>query len=152
VNIRKVLIANRGEIALRIARTLREMGIRSVAVFSTADRDELHVRAADEAYPIGPPAPSESYLRIDRLLEVALAAKCDAVHPGYGFLSENAGFARAVTDAGLKFIGPSADSIAAAGDKLRARVAMKAAGVPVIPGSESALADVSEIEAIAKKS
>ena len=148
--IQKVLIANRGEIALRIVRTLREMGVGSVAVYSEADREELHVRAADEAYLLGPPAPSESYLRIDRLLEVAQQSGCDAVHPGYGFLSENADFARAVTDAGLTFIGPSADSIAKAGDKIRARVAMLAAGVPVIPGSQEALADVSEIEAIAK--
>jgi len=151
VPIQKVLIANRGEIALRIVRTLREMGVRSVAVFSDADREELHVRAADEAYRLGPPAPSESYLRIDRILEVALEAGCDSIHPGYGFLSENADFARAVTDAGLTFIGPTAESISAAGDKLRARVAMKAAGVPVIPGSENALADVSEIAAIAKE-
>ena len=149
--ITKVLIANRGEIALRIVRTLREMGVRSVAVFSDADREELHVRAADEAYRLGPPAPSESYLRIDRILEVALAAGCDAIHPGYGFLSENADFARAVEDAGLAFIGPTADSIAAAGDKIRARVAMVAAGVPVIPGSQQTLADVSEVEAIAKE-
>jgi acetyl-CoA carboxylase biotin carboxylase subunit len=150
VAISKVLIANRGEIALRIVRSLREMGIRSVAVFSDADRDELHVRAADEAYRLGPPAPSESYLRIDRLLEVARRAGCDAVHPGYGFLSENADFAKAVEEAGLVFIGPTSESIAAAGDKLRAREAMMAAGVPVIPGSESAVADPAEIEEISK--
>ncbi len=127
------------------------MGVRSVAVFSDVDREELHVRAADEAYRLGPPAPSESYLRIDRILEVAQKAGCDAIHPGYGFLSENADFARAVEDAGLIFIGPTADSIAAAGDKLRARAAMVAAGVPVIPGSEAVLTDASEIEAIAKQ-
>jgi len=127
------------------------MGVRSVAVFSDVDREELHVRAADEAYRLGPPAPSESYLRIDRILEVAQAAGCDAIHPGYGFLSENADFARAVEDAGLIFIGPTADSIAEAGDKLRARVAMVAAGVPVIPGSEAALGDAGELEAIAKE-
>ena len=149
--ITKVLIANRGEIALRIVRTLREMGVLSVAVYSDADREELHVRAADEAYRLGPPAPSESYLRIDRILEVAQQAGCDAIHPGYGFLSENADFARAVEDAGLIFIGPTADSIAQAGDKLRARVAMVAAGVPVIPGSEAALDDPGELEAIAKE-
>jgi len=151
VPIQKVLIANRGEIALRIVRTLREMGVRSVAVFSDADREELHVRAADEAYRLGPPAPSESYLRIDRILEVAKKAGCDAIHPGYGFLSENADFAAAVTEAGLTFIGPTAESIGAAGDKLRARATMTAAGVPVIPGSENALADVAEIEAIANE-
>ena len=149
--IEKVLIANRGEIALRILRTLREMGIRSVAVFSDADRDELHVRQADEAYRLGPPAPSASYLRIDRILEVARACGADAVHPGYGFLSENAGFARAVEEAGLTFIGPSPASIAAAGDKLAARSAMIAAGVPVIPGSQEPIGDAGEIEAIAKE-
>jgi len=148
--VRKVLIANRGEIALRIVRTLREMGLRSVAVFSQADRNELHVRAADEAYPIGPPAPSESYLCGDRIVAVAKEAGCDAVHPGYGFLSENAGFARAVEEAGLTFIGPSPESIEAAGDKLRARVTMKAAGVPVIPGSEAPCADLAAVEEAAR--
>jgi len=149
VRIRKVLIANRGEIALRIVRTLREMDIRSVAVFSTADRDELHVRAADEAYPIGPPAPPESYLRIDRIVETAKAAKCDAIHPGYGFLSENAAFAQATLDAGLVFIGPPPAAIAAAGDKLNARVAMARAGVAVIPGGPAGT--VKEAEAAAAK-
>ncbi len=147
MRIRKVLIANRGEIALRIVRTLREMDIRSVAVFSSADRDELHVRAADEAYPIGPPAPSESYLRIDRIVETAKAAGCDAVHPGYGFLSENAAFAKAVEDSGLVFIGPPPKAIAAAGDKLNARVAMAKTGVPVIPGGPAATAKAAEAEA-----
>ncbi|HEX5136128.1 MAG TPA: acetyl-CoA carboxylase biotin carboxylase subunit [Planctomycetota bacterium] len=151
MQIRKVLIANRGEIALRVARTLREMGIRSVAVFSTADRDELHVRAADEAYPIGPPAPSESYLKIDRIVETAKKAGCDAVHPGYGFLSENAAFAQAVEEAGLVFIGPPPSAIAAAGDKLNARVAMARAGVPVIPGSDKPAATAKEAEAAAAK-
>jgi acetyl-CoA carboxylase, biotin carboxylase subunit len=151
VRIRKVLIANRGEIALRIVRTLREMDIRSVAVFSTADRDELHVRAADEAYPIGPPAPPDSYLRIDRIVETAVKAKCDAIHPGYGFLSENAAFAKAVEDSGLVFIGPPPAAIAAAGDKLNARVAMARAGVPVIPGSDRPAATPKEAEAAAAK-
>ena len=149
MRIRKVLIANRGEIALRIARTLREMDIRSVAVFSSADRDELHVRAADEAYPIGPPAPSESYLRIDRIVETAKTAGCDAVHPGYGFLSENAAFAKAVEDSGLVFIGPPPAAIAAAGDKLNARSAMARMGVPVIPGGPAAT--VKDAEAAAAK-
>ncbi len=135
-SIRKVLIANRGEIALRIVRTLREMDIESVAVFSEADRNELHVRAADEAYPIGPPAPAASYLRGDKIIAVAKDAACDAIHPAYGFLSENADFAQAVEDAGLVFIGPTADSIARAGDKIEARRTMKKAGVPVIPGGE----------------
>ncbi|MHC4449543.1 MAG: acetyl-CoA carboxylase biotin carboxylase subunit [Planctomycetota bacterium] len=149
--IAKVLIANRGEIALRILRTLREMDIRSVAVFSDADRDELHVRQADEAYRIGAAPPSESYLRIDRILEVAKRSGADAVHPGYGFLAENAEFARAVEEAGLTFIGPSPESIAKAGDKLEARKAMIAAGVPVIPGTQEAIDDPAQIEAIANK-
>ncbi len=150
VNFQRVLVANRGEIALRIVRSLREMGITSVAVFSEADRDELHVRAADEAYPIGPPAPSRSYLRIDKLVEVALAARCDAVHPGYGFLSENPAFADAVEKAGLVFIGPTPAAIAGMGDKVRARQTMIAAKVPVIPGSEGPLATMEEVHAAAK--
>ena len=150
MKIEKVLIANRGEIALRIIRTLREMGIRSVAVFSDVDRCELHVRAADEAYAIGPPAPSESYLRGDKILEVARIAGCDAVHPGYGFLSERADFAQAVEDAGLIFIGPTPASIARAGDKLQARRAMIEAGVPVIPGSEEPLSSVKDVAAASK--
>ena len=147
--ISKVLIANRGEIALRILRTLREMDIRSVAVFSEADREELHVRQADEAYLLGPAAPSESYLRIDRILEVAKQSGADAVHPGYGFLAENADFAKAVEDAGLTFIGPTPESISRAGDKLQARLAMIEAGVPVIPGTQEPIGDPNEIRAIA---
>jgi acetyl-CoA carboxylase biotin carboxylase subunit len=146
-----VLIANRGEIALRVVRALRELGIESVAVFSEADRRELHVRAADEAYPIGPPPPRDSYLRADRLLDVARRAGCDAVHPGYGFLSENAEFARGVEEAGLTFIGPSSRSIAMAGDKLQARLTAIRAGVPVIPGSEAPTESFAEVERIAKK-
>ncbi|MHC4550563.1 MAG: acetyl-CoA carboxylase biotin carboxylase subunit [Planctomycetota bacterium] len=148
--IRKVCIANRGEIALRIVRTLREMGIRSVAVFSDVDRSELHVRAADEAYPIGPPAPAESYLRGDRIIETARAAGCDAIHPGYGFLAENADFAAAVEAAGLIFVGPGPASIAAAGDKVRARQTMLRAGVPVIPGSEAPTTTLAEVRAAAE--
>ena len=151
MKIKKVLIANRGEIALRVIRTLREMGIRAVAVFSDADRMELHVRSADEAFPIGPPAPSESYLRGDKIIEVARDAGCQAIHPGYGFLSENADFARAVEDAGLIFIGPSADSIARAGDKVEARRAMLAAGVPVIPGSDGPVENPDELAGIATR-
>jgi len=149
VNFKRVLVANRGEIALRVVRSLREMGITSVAVFSDADREELHVRAADEAYPIGPPAPSRSYLRIDKLVEVARAARCDAVHPGYGFLSENAAFAAAVEGAGVVFIGPTPSAIEAMGDKLRARQTMIAAKVPVVPGSERPLATMKEVHAAA---
>jgi acetyl-CoA carboxylase biotin carboxylase subunit len=133
--IKKVLIANRGEIALRVIRTCKEMGIRTVAVFSEADRTSLHVQHADEAYCIGPPAPRESYLAIDRLIQAARKSRCDAVHPGYGFLSENPEFARRLGQARINFIGPSPSSIAAMGDKLEARRLVKEAGVRVVPGS-----------------
>ncbi|MGH7445097.1 MAG: acetyl-CoA carboxylase biotin carboxylase subunit, partial [Longimicrobiales bacterium] len=138
----KVLVANRGEIAVRIIRACKELGVRSVAVFSAADRLAPHVFEADEAYAIGPAAASESYLRVDRLLEVARAAQCDAVHPGYGFLAERAHFAQAVEDAGLIFIGPTASAIRAMGDKTEARRRMIAAGVPVVPGTAASLPDV----------
>src|SRR5450755_1591556 len=131
---RKVLIANRGEIAVRVIRTLREMRIASVAVFSDADRTSLHVRMADEAEHVGPSPSSESYLRIDRILDAAKKHGAEAIHPGYGFLSENADFAAACHDAGLVFIGPSADSIRMMGSKTAARKAAVAAGVPVVPG------------------
>src|SRR5438046_2512626 len=132
----KVLVANRGEIAVRIIRALREMGIRSVAVYSDADRSALHVRMADEAEHIGPSPSHESYLRIDRILEAARRHYAEAIHPGYGFLSENAEFAAACESAGVVFIGPSADSIRRVGSKTAARVVAKAANVPVVPGSE----------------
>ena len=133
---RKVLIANRGEIAVRIMRTLREMGIGTVAVYSDADRTSLHVRMADEAERIGPPASAESYLRIDRILEAAKKHSAEAVHPGYGFLSENAEFAAACEDAGLTFIGPSPASIRAMGSKTAARRTAIRAGTPVVPGTD----------------
>ncbi|MFJ2001593.1 acetyl/propionyl/methylcrotonyl-CoA carboxylase subunit alpha [Streptomyces chartreusis] len=130
-----VLVANRGEIAVRVIRTLRSMGVRSVAVHSDADADARHVREADTAVRIGPAPASESYLSVERLLEAAARTGAQAVHPGYGFLAENADFARACADAGLVFIGPSADAISLMGDKIRAKETVKAAGVPVVPGS-----------------
>ncbi|MGW0289420.1 acetyl/propionyl/methylcrotonyl-CoA carboxylase subunit alpha [Streptomyces tuirus] len=129
-----VLVANRGEIAVRVIRTLRSMGVRSVAVFSDADADARHVREADTAVRIGPPPASESYLSVERLLEAAARTGAQAVHPGYGFLAENAAFARACAEAGLVFIGPPADAIALMGDKIRAKETVQKAGVPVVPG------------------
>jgi acetyl/propionyl-CoA carboxylase alpha subunit len=128
---KKVLIANRGEIAVRVIRGLHEAGIRSVAVYSDADRDALHVRFAHEAYPVGPPEPLASYLNIDRIVETARKAGAEAIHPGYGFLAENADFAQACADAGIVFIGPPPEAMRAVGDKVRARKLMVDAGVPV---------------------
>ena len=146
---RKVLIANRGEIAVRIIRALRELGIRSVAVYSAADRASLHVRMADEAVHIGPPPSSESYLRIDRVIDAARARGAEAIHPGYGFLSENAAFAEACENAGLVFIGPSASAIRRMGSKTEARRLAKAAGAPVVPGTEQPISDIAEARRIA---
>ena len=138
---RKVLIANRGEIACRIAASLHEMGIRSVGIFSDADRGALHTRVCDEVHPVGPAAARESYLKIDSILTAARATGAEAVHPGYGFLAENAAFAQAVEDAGLVFIGPTAEQIRALGDKRAARAVATRAGVPVVPGAEGDDAD-----------
>jgi acetyl-CoA/propionyl-CoA carboxylase, biotin carboxylase, biotin carboxyl carrier protein len=141
----KVLVANRGEIAVRISRTLRELGAGSVAVYSEADRGSLHVAYADEAFLIGPPPAAESYLKIDTLVETALRAGAQAVHPGYGFLAENAAFARAVRDAGLVWIGPPPDAIDLMGEKTRARTVMQRAGVPIIPGTTEPVESVDEL-------
>lgn len=148
---RRVLVANRGEIALRIMRACRDEGLETVAVYSDADAQAPFVRAADQSVRIGPPAPAESYLRIDALIAAAQATGADAVHPGYGFLSERAAFAQAVTDAGLIFIGPPASAIVAMGDKTSARRLMAAAGVPIVPGSTKALTDPDEAAKVAKK-
>jgi acetyl-CoA carboxylase biotin carboxylase subunit len=145
VRIQKVLIANRGEIAIRICRTLREMKIGSVAIFSEADQDAPHVFAADEAHPVGPAPAAQSYLNAARVLDVARRAGADAVHPGYGFLSESAAFAEQVAEAGLVWIGPSPQAIRSLGDKLSARAIAIRAGVPVLPGSEKPASDEAEL-------
>ncbi len=142
--IESVLVANRGEIALRILRACRELGVRCVAVYSEADQNAPHVAAADEAVCIGPAPASESYLRVDRILEAAERTGARGIHPGYGFLAERAAFAQAVEGAGLVFVGPTAHTIAAMGDKTEARRRMRAAGVPIVPGVEHALGDVDE--------
>ncbi|MFB6518367.1 acetyl/propionyl/methylcrotonyl-CoA carboxylase subunit alpha [Streptomyces sp. NPDC056401] len=146
-----VLVANRGEIAVRVIRTLRELGIRSVAVFSDADADARHVREADTAVRIGPAAAAESYLSVERLLDAARRTGAEAVHPGYGFLAENAAFAAACADAGLAFIGPPAAAISLMGDKIRAKETVKAAGVPVVPGSSGSGLSDAELVAAAEK-
>lgn len=149
--IKKILIANRGEIAVRIIRTCREMGIRSVAVFSDADRGAMHVRYASEAYHIGPSPSRESYLDADKIIAVAKQSGADAIHPGYGFLSENAEFARKCIDAGIIFIGPSIDSITRMGDKITARQTMIEAGVPVVPGTQQKISDGNALKEIVEK-
>ena len=148
---KKLLIANRGEIALRIIRTCKEMGIKTVAVFSTADRESLHVRFADEAVCIGPPPSRDSYLNIPAIISAAEVTGADAIHPGYGFLSENAEFSRICADYGIKFIGATADQINAMGDKATAKASMKAAGVPVIPGSDGLVDSVEDGKKQAKE-
>ena len=148
---KKILIANRGEIALRVIRTAKEMGIKTVAVYSTADKESLPVRFADEAVCIGPPSSKESYLSIPKIMAAAEITNADDIHPGYGFLSENATFSEICTKYGIKFIGPTADQIRKMGDKITAKETMKKAGVPVIPGSEGLLKDVAEAKKLAKK-
>ena len=146
---KKILIANRGEIALRVIRTAKEMGIKTVAVYSTADKDSLHVRFADEAVCIGPPPSSESYLRIPNIIAAAEITNSDAIHPGYGFLSENATFSKVCAENGIKFIGASPEMIDSMGDKANAKITMAAAGVPTIPGSEGIIEDLKEAIKIA---
>ncbi len=146
--IRKLLVANRGEIALRIMRTAREMGIQTVAIFSEADRNALHVRHADEAVCVGPAPSSESYLRGDKIIEICHQLGVDAIHPGYGFLSENAGFARQVRHAGLIFVGPSPEAIEMMGSKLGAKAAVAAYNIPMVPGTPSAIDNRAEAKTI----
>ncbi|MFC6999837.1 acetyl-CoA carboxylase biotin carboxylase subunit [Rufibacter roseus] len=147
--IEKILVANRGEIALRVMRSAREMGIKTVAIYSEADRQALHVRYADEAVCVGPPASSASYLRGDVILEVCKNLGVDAIHPGYGFLSENAQFAKQVEEAGITFIGPSPEAIELMGSKLAAKAAVATYNIPMVPGTEGAITDVEEAKTIA---
>ena len=147
--IRRILVANRGEIALRIMRTAREMGIETVAIHSEADADAPFVRFADRAVCIGPPPSAQSYLVIDRVVQAALDSGADAIHPGYGFLSENAGFAAAVRAAGLIFIGPSAQAIETMGSKLAAKETVALRGVPLVPGTKEAIQDPESAKAVA---
>jgi acetyl-CoA carboxylase biotin carboxylase subunit len=148
---KKILIANRGEIALRIIRTCKEMGIRTVAVYSTADKESLHVRFADEAVCIGPPQSRDSYLNIPRIIAAAEITNADAIHPGYGFLSENSKFSAICQQHGIKFIGATPEQIDAMGDKANAKETMKRAGVPTIPGSEGLITDIEEAKKDAKE-
>lgn len=147
----KILIANRGEIALRIVRTCKEMGIKTVAVYSTADKDSLHVRFADEAVCIGPPSSAESYLSIPKIMAAVEITNADAVHPGYGFLAENADFAEVCLEYGIKFIGPTPEQIRKMGDKITAKDTMIKANVPVVPGSDGLVKDVKHGLSIAEE-
>jgi acetyl-CoA carboxylase biotin carboxylase subunit len=148
---KKVLIANRGEISIRITRACRELGIHAVAVFSDADRDSLHVFLADEAYNIGPAPSIESYLRIDKIIDVAKRAGVDAIHPGYGFLSENPKFVRRCKEEGITFIGPTAENMEAMGDKIAAKALMQKAGVPTVPGSDGPVETVEQAHSVVRK-
>src|ERR1700757_501517 len=146
----KVLVANRGEIALRITRALQELGVASVAVYSELDRDALHVARADEAYNLGDGPAAENYLNVEKILDAARRSGAEAIHPGYGFLAENAPFAQACEQAGIVFIGPPASAIEAMGSKTRARELMKKAGVPIVPGTTEPVANVQEALALAR--
>ena len=147
---RKILIANRGEIAVRVIKACREMGIGSVAVYSEADATSLHVRQADEAVPVGPPPAVESYLDMERILEAARATGAEAIHPGYGFLAENAAFARLCEERGIVFIGPNSTALELVGDKVRARRTMEKAGIPTIPGMTSVATSPEEFRVAAR--
>jgi acetyl-CoA carboxylase, biotin carboxylase subunit len=147
---RKILIANRGEIAVRILRACRELGIQTVGVFSEVDRNALHVRLADEAYPIGPAASRESYLRIDKLMDVARKTGCDAIHPGYGFLAENPALARACVDAGVTFIGPPAEAMEAMGSKTAGKQLARRCEVPTVPGTDDPIENPEEVQSLAR--
>ena len=149
--IRKILVANRGEIALRVMRSAREMGISTVAVYSEADRNALHVRFADEAICIGPPPSAESYLRIEKIIDAARETKADAIHPGYGFLSENKTFAQKVKEADLIFIGPSPESIELMGSKLAAKEAVAKFNVPLVPGTSEPISDIPKAKKVASE-
>ena len=148
---KKILVANRGEIALRVIRTCKEMGIQTVAVYSTADAESLHVKFADEAVCIGPPLSTESYLNVANIISAAEITNADAIHPGYGFLSENARFSKICEEHGIKFIGASAEMIDRMGDKANAKATMKAAGVPCVPGSDGVIATFTDCKKVAKK-
>ena len=148
----KILVANRGEIAIRVMRTLEELGIGSVAVYSEPDRDSPHVRRADEAYLLGPGPANESYLVVEKILEVAAQSGAQAIHPGYGFLAEHAAFARACEEASVAFIGPPASAIDAMGSKTRAREIMNEAGVPIVPGTTDPVASVDDARRIIDES
>src|SRR5256885_15182011 len=148
---KKILIANRGEIAVRVIRACRELGITSVVVYSDVDRPSLHVLKADEAYPLGPAPASDSYLRMDKILDIAKRCGADAIHPGYGFLSENSKFAQACSDEGVKFIGPTPAAMEMMGSKIRARQQMEKAGVPIVPGTSRGLQSAQEGEQVADR-
>ena len=147
----KILIANRGEIALRVVCACKELGIKTVAIYSEADRNSLHVRFADEAICIGPPRPADSYLNIPAVISAAEIANADAIHPGYGLLSENANFAEVCETSGITFIGPPPDVMRMMGEKEKARMAMKKHGVPILPGSDGVIANAEEAQEWAKK-
>jgi acetyl-CoA carboxylase biotin carboxylase subunit len=145
----KILIANRGEIALRVIRTCKELGIKTVAVYSEADKDSLHTVLADEAVCIGPPPSNQSYLKIPNIMSAAQVTGAEAIHPGYGFLAENANFSEICAETGIKFIGPSPDMIKRMGDKALAKETMRKVGVPVVPGSDGAVKSIDEAKKIA---